>query len=396
MEVAIIYDGFLDQTGTKLQIGGVETYLWHLSRICLDLGWGVTVYQGSAVPFRTRVDNVSVVGVGPLSRHPPLQARQLCAYASKRIPKDGLLIFGSDHCCVRTNHPRTLAIQHGIAWDLPAKYLTRQDLLRRGLGAALWKCYLRLRAKTNFEHCQNRVCVDYNFLNWYHTHNVSAKSQKAKVWVIPNFAIPLERSVLPRPRTKQKIIFARRFVEYRGTHLVASTVHALLEKYPFVDFTLAGEGPDEAWLREQFSNESRVEFINYHPRDAVLIHSSHDIAVVPSLGSEGTAFAVAEAMAAGCAVVASRVGGVTNMIISGYNGILIHPDSDSLTLAVSRLIDDSAMREALAAAGQRTALAAFSYDAWCASWRDVLQQVAADRNSPQSDEVSLTPCEFRS
>ena len=377
MQVAIMYDGFLDLTGTKWQIGGVETYLWHLARVCTDLGWGVTAYQTAASPFTTSIDQVRVVGVPPVSRHPQIRARRLYNYVRRHVSDGALLIFGSDHCSVRTDYPKAIAIQHGVTWDLAAEYLTLQPLLKHGAGAALLKVYLRTRAKRCFENCANRVCVDYNFLNWYRT--VTSDPPKGRIWVITNFAIlPKEDPVLPKTGEIVRVLFARRFVEYRGTRLIASAAHVLLKKYAAIRFTFAGEGPDEHWLRDQFSTEMRVQFTVYHPLDAVSVHAQHDIAVVPSLASEGTTFAVAEAMAAGCAVVASHVGGVTNMIIHNYNGLLIAPNASALTEALEDLITDPEKRTSLATAACRTAKAAFSYDRWYRSWRDVLQQVAAN------------------
>ena len=138
-QVAITYDGLLDPTGKKWQIGGVETYLWHLSRVCLELGWNVTAYQTAAIPFTTHLDQVKVVGVPPLSRHPQIRAKRLYKHVKRFLTPEALLIFGSDHCSVRTDHSKTIAIQHGISWDLPAEYLTVQRALKRGPGAALWK-----------------------------------------------------------------------------------------------------------------------------------------------------------------------------------------------------------------------------------------------------------------
>ena len=92
------------------------------------------------------------------------------------------------------------------------------------------------------------------------------------------------------------------------------------------------------WLRQEFLNDLRVEFTMYHPKYAVSIHRRHDIAVVPSLASEGTTFAVAEAMAAGCSVIATHVGGVTNMIVHNYNGLLVSPDAAALVAGLETLI----------------------------------------------------------
>ena len=106
------------------------------------------------------------------------------------------------------------------------------------------------------------------------------------------------------------------------------------------------------------------------------VHLAHDIVVVPSLGSEGTSLSVAEGMGAGCAVVATNVGGITNMIIDGYNGLLVMPTAAALTTALERVIADPELRQALGSKAYETAVRSFSLEVWEAKWRQVLEEVA--------------------
>ena len=101
----------------------------------------------------------------------------------------------------------------------------------------------------------------------------------------------------------------------------------------------------------------------------------HHIAVVPSLASEGTSLSVVEAMGAGCAVVATCVGGITNMIIDGHNGLLVMPDPSSLHAALRTLIEDGTLRRDLATEARRCARTSFSLPVWRQRWRAVLEQV---------------------
>ncbi|WP_420491566.1 glycosyltransferase [Neobacillus drentensis] len=53
-----------------------------------------------------------------------------------------------------------------------------------------------------------------------------------------------------------------------------------------------------------------------------------------NLGSEGTSLSLLEAMAAKCAEIATNVGGMTNIILDNYNGLIINPDESELYLAL--------------------------------------------------------------
>jgi glycosyltransferase involved in cell wall biosynthesis len=87
---------------------------------------------------------------------------------------------------------------------------------------------------------------------------------------------------------------------------------------------------------------------------------SIDIFVLPSL-SEAFSNSLMEAMACGCAVVASRVGGNAELVEDGETGMLFRPaDAGSLALVLSKLIDQPAVRLRIAAAGTQRILSRFS------------------------------------
>jgi len=76
-----------------------------------------------------------------------------------------------------------------------------------------------------------------------------------------------------------------------------------------------------------------------------------DIFVLPSL-SEALSNSLMEAMACGCCVVASRIGGNPELVVDGDAGLLFRAgDSDELTRVLDRLLEESALRARLAAAG---------------------------------------------
>ncbi len=157
---------------------------------------------------------------------------------------------------------------------------------------------------------------------------------------------------------------------------MAQVAKSLLNKYQQISFTFAGEGPDESWLKAQFLDESRVTITKYHHGQVMDIHLQHDIAVVPSIASEGTSLSVAEAMACECAVVATAIGGVTNMIIDGYNGKLCMPKATELEKCIEDIILDEGKRKMISQHGYETAKSAFSKEKWETSWRKVIETIA--------------------
>jgi glycosyltransferase involved in cell wall biosynthesis len=99
-----------------------------------------------------------------------------------------------------------------------------------------------------------------------------------------------------------------------------------------------------------------------------------DIALIPTKGTEGTSLSCLEAMAAGCAVIASPVGGLTDLIIDDYNGLLVKPTPSHLIAAIDLLINDHLQRERLGEKARETA-AAFSLERWREKWTSAIHEV---------------------
>ncbi len=135
-----------------------------------------------------------------------------------------------------------------------------------------------------------------------------------------------------------------------------------------VDLVIAGGGRGEAALQQQVA-EAGLEGSIFFPgmvRDeakaAWLAHA--EVVAVPSR-REPFGLVVAEAMAAGRPVVASRVGGICDMVRDGVEGLLVAPEApDGLAAALARLLADDALRTRLAAGASARAAA---YD-----WQRVL------------------------
>ena len=382
MRVMILYYNFFDPSGTVRRIGGVETYLWNLSKLISERGAEPFLLQPAKVPFKKQLEHLNIIGVARNKRRLRTNIRKdLYEFALSLINdhKD-VIIFGADHASVQADYPRTISIQHGISWDLPGRFL-RGSLFVKFPFIPDWinKKYIAYRSLLYFNNCKNRVCVDYNFINWYRTQTVDPPI--GRIWIIPNF-VDIPDNFLPDMSRHQgkpvKIIFSRRFTEYRGSRIMISSVKQLLNTFQQFECCFAGEGPDDILIKDAFARETRVSIRKYMPDESLEIHNTFQIAVIPSLASEGTSLSLAEAMAAGCAVVASNVGGMTNMIIDGYNGLLIDPTADSLVNSLSGLIRDQDRCLKLGMRAAETAREAFSLKRWKIRWAEVLDAVQSN------------------
>ncbi len=108
--------------------------------------------------------------------------------------------------------------------------------------------------------------------------------------------------------------------------------------------------------------EDRVHLLGER-HDVPSLLAVSDLAVLAS-DREGTPLAVLEYMAAGCAVVATRVGGIPNMIEDGIEGLLVEPgDPELLARSIGQLAGDPALRAELGAAARSRQARDFSLSA---------------------------------
>lgn len=99
-----------------------------------------------------------------------------------------------------------------------------------------------------------------------------------------------------------------------------------------------------------------------------------DIALIPSKAAEGTSLSCLEAMACGCALITSYVGGLSDLVINNYNGLLIKPTTDNLVEAISRLLNEPEQARILSRRGVKVA-GTFSISRWKKEWQSVIQEV---------------------
>jgi glycosyltransferase involved in cell wall biosynthesis len=95
--------------------------------------------------------------------------------------------------------------------------------------------------------------------------------------------------------------------------------------------------------------------------DVQAILAASDVFVFPSVWDEALGYVLLEAMAMGVPIVASRVGGIPEVIRDGENGLLVPPrDVGAMTQAIARLLDDPVGRETIGRQGRRTVEERFS------------------------------------
>lgn len=158
---------------------------------------------------------------------------------------------------------------------------------------------------------------------------------------------------------KVNIFFVGRVEPRKGAMYLLRAYAKVKERHPDIRLIIAGRGPEIGDLR-RFVHQRRLADVFFAGRisdaDKASFYKTADIFVAPSTGQESFGIVLLEAMAAGCAVIASDIHGYKRVIQRNGTGLLVEPkDPDALAEALERLIVDPAQRASLGQAGAQRA-----------------------------------------
>jgi glycosyltransferase involved in cell wall biosynthesis len=140
----------------------------------------------------------------------------------------------------------------------------------------------------------------------------------------------------------------------KGQEYIIALARELAVTHPEVQFLLVGGGADEAMLKAAAAGLSNVEFTGFVDNVGDYL-AALDVFVLPS-NREGIGSILLDAMERGLPVVASRVGGVPDIVHHEINGFLIEAgDVQGLRAALLRLRDDPNLRRSLGDRGRQFA-----------------------------------------
>jgi len=184
------------------------------------------------------------------------------------------------------------------------------------------------------------------------------------IQVIPNFLDGdrfARRPVARPPGDPARIVHISNFRPVKRIPAVVEVFRRIRAKIP-ARLVLVGDGPELPAARRQLHEaglEADVDYVG-EQHDVVDILSRADVFLLPS-ATESFGLAALEAMACEVPVVASRVGGLPEVIDDGVTGFLRAPDDlDGMADCALRVLADRSQRDRMAAAARRAAIDRFA------------------------------------
>lgn len=184
------------------------------------------------------------------------------------------------------------------------------------------------------------------------------------------------RAELQMPDAPVVLIAARLHPE-KGYETLLAAFAIVVDRLPSAVLLVAGTGALEEHYRALAASHGvagQIRFLGFR-RDLPDLMMAADVVVLPSR-AEAFGLAVAEALYLGVPVVASRVGGLPEIVDDGVDGFLVTPgDAEALAGAILRLLGDPALRKTLGAAGRARIADRFSFATMMRAYEGVYDEL---------------------
>ncbi|MDR1007085.1 MAG: glycosyltransferase family 4 protein [Campylobacteraceae bacterium] len=353
--VFIFQHQFFDCSAKHCFNGGAERYVCDLADILTDMGYIPCLIQMGNKKghfWQKNVDNLEIIGIS---------VKNIEDYTAflQGFRRYEFVIYSGYTDWGTKIHPNIL-ISHGVTWDTQDKDVHSQRILKV------------------IQDVDNFVSVDVNTISWLRT-TFSKTLSKKRMNYIPNYVdtkkyVPLKR----KNDGKIHLLFPRRASAERGYWLVSTALPYILKKYQNIVFDFVGFAHTDAIRRDikKLSGQflGRVNHYVVKPNEMIGIYQKTDIAIIPTLYSEGTSLSCLEAQACGNIVISTNIGGLANLILDGYNGFLINPDIYDLTDALDRALSNPLLCEKISLNAIEVAKA-FDKTIWISKWESIIKSI---------------------
>lgn len=163
----------------------------------------------------------------------------------------------------------------------------------------------------------------------------------------------IQQACASQKKIPGRLLFVGRLEPMKGVATLLDAFMLMAPRYPDATLHVVGDGSLRRTLETRHPylvKSGRIVFRGYQPPLSVY-HAYAEAEIFCALsGSEALGNVFLEAQAAGCAIVATNVGGIPDTVKDGETGLLVPPhDTEAAALALERLIADDALRARLAA-----------------------------------------------
>jgi glycosyltransferase involved in cell wall biosynthesis len=194
-------------------------------------------------------------------------------------------------------------------------------------------------------------------------------------------AMPIARSELGWSNNDVVVGCVARLEPEKGVAILLEAFSLVLKHQPNAKLLIAGDGGERERLRStsgRLGLNGSVHFLGTRS-DIPEVLATCNVVALPSI-HEGLPMALLEAMAAGKAVVATRVGAIPDVVRDGRSGLLVPPGNvTSFAQALSFLIGDQNKRQEMGVEAHKVVKESYSFNRMIESYEALYQSVLSGR-----------------
>ena len=174
-------------------------------------------------------------------------------------------------------------------------------------------------------------------------------------------------------------MYAGMLIYLKGIQYLIRAMQEVLQKHPQVKLVIAGQGAEEQNLRslaQELGITEQVMFVGHLEQSILAAYMKNSLALVlPSL-TEGLPRVVIEAQLLGKPVIASRVGGIPEIVADGETGVVVEPkDCQALARAMVQILEDPVLAERMGSAARAQMSEKFNYQNYYTAYHNMVRQV---------------------
>jgi glycosyltransferase involved in cell wall biosynthesis len=183
------------------------------------------------------------------------------------------------------------------------------------------------------------------------------------------------------------LLFVGRLAEKKGVRYLLDAMPTVLKQYPDACLLVIGDGPLRADLEAQARSLTLGDAVRFlgakRPDELPAFYGAADVFVGPSIVAEdgdveGLPVSIMEAMASGCPVVATDVGGISELVVNGETGLLVaQADSRAIAGAVLSSLGDASLTCRITERGRACIRERFNQPVIADRYAEVILKVAA-------------------
>ena len=232
------------------------------------------------------------------------------------------------------------------------------------------------------------VTVNSNYMKEQLAGIVPEYSQKIRVipmGILPGtFQVREFSDIKSLLRTNHLILSVGRLIDWKGTIYLIEAMTDVIKRFPDSLLMIAGAGPEKETLVRrcrELGLEKNVTFSGtLRTEDLPSYYQSADVFVLPSVNKSGRTEALGvvllEAMASGCPVIGSNVGGIPDIITDGENGFLVPEQSpEILAEKIVQILSNPDLKRKFRINGRETAQKLFSWESISYRFSEVYDEI---------------------